>query len=107
MPVAQIQLDAGQGSQIDSTGGGSQNLAEMMKGRLNALKGKLYDQGFKAAHQESVKTLFKVLENLQLKPTDMKVRTLPKTNKAVQEKILAHDDACAFLQLVSFDFGGD
>ena len=37
----------------------------------------------------------------------MKVRTLPKTNKSVQEKILAHDDACAFLRLVNFDFSGE
>lgn len=42
-----------------------------------------------------------------MKPTDMKVRSLPKTNKSVQEKILAHDDACAFLQLVGFDFSSD
>jgi hypothetical protein len=48
-----------------------------------------------------------VLENLQLKPDDVKVRSLPKTNKSVQEKILAHDDACAFLQLAGFDFSGE
>lgn len=47
------------------------------------------------------------MENLQLKPTDMKVRSLPKANKSVQEKILAHDDACAFLQLVNFEFSGE
>ena len=71
------------------------------------LKNKLYDQGNKSAHQDSVKTLFKILENLQLKPNEMKVRSLPKTNKSVQDKILAHDDACAFLQLINFDFSGD
>lgn len=37
----------------------------------------------------------------------MKVRTLPKTNKSVQEKILAHDDACAFLRIINFDFSGE
>lgn len=41
-----------------------------------------------------------------MKPTEMKVRQLPKENKSVQEKILAHDDACAFLRLIGFDFSG-
>ena len=44
-----------------------------------------------------------MLENLQKKPYDIKVRSLPKSNKAVKDKILAYDDACAFLQLVDFD----
>lgn len=87
--------------------GDGPKISQMMQDRLNALKTKLYDQGNKQGHQDTVKTLFKVLENLNLKPTDMKVRSLPKTNKSVQDKILAHDDACAFLQLVNFDFSGE
>ena len=71
------------------------------------MKSKLYDKGNKQGHQDSVKTLFKILENLQLKPTEMKVRSLPKPNKAIQEKILAHDDACAFLRMIGFDFSGE
>lgn len=51
--------------------------------RLMMLKSKVYDKGNKQGHQDSVKTLFKVLENLQVKPNDMKVRSLPKTNKSV------------------------
>ena len=32
--------------------------------------------------------MFKVLENIISKPGDPKVRSLPKTNKSVQQKIL-------------------
>lgn len=48
--------------------------------------------------------MFKVLENLLNKPDDIKVRSLPKTNKAVQEKILAHPPAVKFLETAGFDF---
>jgi len=48
--------------------------------------------------------MFKVLENLLSKPDDMKVRSLPKTNKSVQEKILAHAGAVKFLETAGFDF---
>ena len=48
--------------------------------------------------------MFKILENLLNKPDDMKVRSLPKTNKAVQEKILAHPPAVKFLETAGFDF---
>lgn len=83
VPVAQISLDEeGGAGQINSASGGP-NISSMMAARLNGLKAKLYDQGNKQAHQDCVKTLFKILENLQLKPTDMKVRSLPKTNKSV------------------------
>ena len=99
--------------QIDSSGAGDQkvmrgaDMPNLMSERLNMLKKNLYDKGNQQGHKDTVKTLFKVLENLQLKPNDMKVRSLPKTNKSVQEKILSHDEACAFLRLVGFDFSGD
>ena len=48
--------------------------------------------------------MFKVLENLLNKPDDIKVRSLPKTNKSVQEKILAHAPAVKFLETCGFDF---
>ena len=35
---------------------------------------------------------------------DVKVRSLPKTNKGVQNKILAHPDAVEFLKHAGFDF---
>lgn len=106
VPVAQISLDAGN-DQINSGKLPGFDVVQKLAERLTALKSKVYDKGNKQAHQDTVKTLFKVLENLQLKPTDMKVRSLPKTNKSVQEKILSHDDACAFLQLINFDFTGE
>lgn len=55
-------------------------------------------------HQASVKTLHKVIENIAVNPTEEKYQVLPKTNKGVQEKILAHPEAVNFLQLVGFDF---
>ena len=55
-------------------------------------------------HQASVKTLHKVIENIAVNPTEDKYLVLPKTNKGVQEKILAHPEALSFLQLVGFDF---
>ena len=58
----------------------------------------------KAAHQASVKTLHKVIENIAVNPDEDKYLVLPKTNKGVQEKILAHHEAVSFLQLVGFDF---
>lgn len=48
--------------------------------------------------------MFKVLENLLNKPDDIKVRSLPKTNKSVQEKVLAHKPAIKFLETAGFDF---
>lgn len=35
---------------------------------------------------------------------DVKVRSLPKTNKGVQNKILAHPGAVEFLKCAGFDF---
>jgi hypothetical protein len=49
----------------------------------------------------------KIVENLKMKPTDTKVRSLPKSNKSVNEKILAHKYAVKFLELVGFDFQGN
>lgn len=51
-----------------------------------------------------MKTMFKVIENLLASPDDEKVRRLPKTNKAVQAKILAHNAAVKFLETAGFDF---
>ena len=39
-----------------------------------------------------------------IKPADPKVRSLPKTNKSVQAKILAYPQAVAFLEAVDFNF---
>ena len=47
------------------------------------MKSDLYEKGDKQAHQDSVKTLFKIIENLILKPTEPKVRSMPKANKMV------------------------
>lgn len=74
-----MQIDSSQQKQLAP---GLDTQAKMGE-RLMMLKSKVYDKGNKQAHQDSVKTLFKVLENLQLKPNDMKVRSLPKTNKSV------------------------
>jgi len=51
--------------------------------------------------------LLKVVENLKMKPTDTKVRSLPKSNKSVNDKILSHKYAIKFLELVGFDFSGN
>jgi len=53
------------------------------------MKINVYDKDMKQQHQDTIKTLHKVLDNLILKPTDVKVRSLPVTNKSVQTKILA------------------
>ena len=74
---------------------------------LESMKEALFDQGFKAKHQDTVKTLFKVLENVVLKPEDPKVRSLPKSNKSVQQKILDVPTAVQFLQITGFNFNGD
>ena len=71
---------------------------------LDELKSILYDNGEKQQHQDTVKTLFKVLENLILKENDIKVRQLPKTNKSVQQKILAFPQAIKYLETAGFDF---
>ena len=47
----------------------------------------------KKKHNDCVKTLHKVLENIAVHPAEEKYRQLPKGNKGVQEKILAHTDA--------------
>ena len=61
----------------------------------------------KKKHQESIKTLHKVLENVAINPHNEKFRMLPKGNKGVQEKILAHKDAVAFIELVGFKIGDE
>lgn len=66
------------------------------------MKIKVYDQGRKQDHQESVKTLFKILENIVAKPNDLKVRQLPKGNKSVQAKIVEIPHALEFLELAGF-----
>ena len=71
---------------------------------LDELKKILYDSGDKQAHQDTVKTLFKILENLILKENDIKVRMLPKTNKSVQQKILAFPQAIKYLETAGFNF---
>ena len=71
-----------------------------MKDALNKIKNEADNQG----HKDSVNTLHKVIENLILKPMDNKVRSLPKTNKGVQNKILAHPGAVEFLKNAGFDF---
>jgi hypothetical protein len=47
------------------------------------MKKAVWDKGHEKEHQETVKTLFKVFENLILKPDDVKVRSLPLANKSV------------------------
>lgn len=71
-----------------------------MKASLDQIKKNTDTQG----HKDSVNTLHKVIENLILKPMDVKVRSLPKTNKGVQNKILAHPGAVEFLKCAGFDF---
>jgi predicted transcriptional regulator len=71
---------------------------------LDELKKILYDNGEKQAHQDTVKTLFKILENLIFKENDIKVRMLPKTNKSVQQKILAFPQAIKYLETAGFNF---
>lgn len=61
------------------------------------MKENIYEKGNKQVHQDSVKTLFKVLDNILSKPNDPKVKTLPKTNKSVQQKILEVPHALEFL----------
>ena len=50
---------------------------------LDQLKANVYDNDMKQQHQDCVKTLFKILENLILKQDDPKERSLPKANKSV------------------------
>ena len=71
------------------------------------LKKKLFDKGNRQAQYDVMQTLLKILDNLQKKPDDMKVRTLSKQKAAVKEKILAHDEVCEFLKLINFDFSGE
>jgi hypothetical protein len=54
-----------------------------------------------------VKTLFKVMENIINKKDDPKVRSLPKTNKAVQSKIVEVPHALEFLNVAGFSTSGD
>jgi len=54
-----------------------------------------------------VRTLYKVIENLNINPNDPKVRSLPKTNKSVQQKIMAHPFAVEFLVKVGFDVSNE
>ena len=58
----------------------------------------------KKQHQDSVKTLHKVIENIAVNPGEDKYTNLPKGNKGVQEKILAHREAVSFLERAGFDF---
>ena len=58
-------------------------------------------------HKDSVKTMFKVIDNLLANPNEGKFRSLPKTNKAIQNKILAFKWIVKFLELVSFDFNSN
>lgn len=55
-----------------------------MKQKLIMLKKNIYDKGYREKHISVVKTLLKILENLQSKPDDMTVRYLPKTNKSIK-----------------------
>ena len=48
--------------------------------------------------------MFKIIDNLLQNPNEGKYRTLPKTNKAIQNKILAYKWIVKFLELVSFNF---
>eukprot|EP00347_Sterkiella_histriomuscorum_P021028 403335539 len=57
-----------------------------------------------SAHRDTIQTLLKIVANLITKPLDPAVRRLNKTNATVQKKILNHQYACQFLQLVGFDF---
>ena len=81
-----------------------QNNVDLFKSILGDLKKELWDKGNKQAHQDAIKTMFKVIENLIVSPTDPKVRKLPKTNKAVQSKLLAHQFAVEYLTKCGFDF---
>lgn len=71
------------------------------------MKIKVYDQGRKQDHQESVKTLYKVLDNIVAKPLDPKVRQLPMANKSVQSKIVEVPHALEFLKLAGFKTDGE
>jgi len=48
--------------------------------------------------------MFKIIDNLLQNPNEGKFRTLPKTNKAIQNKIMAFKWLVKFLELVSFNF---
>jgi hypothetical protein len=48
--------------------------------------------------------MFKVIDNLLQNPNEGKFRSLPKTNKAIQNKILAFKWIVKFLELTSFNF---
>jgi len=48
--------------------------------------------------------MFKIIDNLLQNPNEGKFRTLPKTNKAIQNKIMAFKWIVKFLELVSFNF---
>lgn len=68
-----------------------EDLLPKFRSQLKNLAKSLGDD--KKKHNDSVKTLHKVLENIALHPAEEKYRQLPKGNKGVQEKILAHTDA--------------
>lgn len=91
VPVLKIDLDDSEALNL-----------QKMKASLDLIKKDADSQ----SHKDSVNTLHKVIENLILKPMDVKVRSLPKTNKGVQNKILAHKGAVQFLECAGFDFGG-
>lgn len=68
------------------------------------MKTEVYDVGKKDEHKDSVKTMFKILDNLLQNPSEGKYRSLPKTNKAIQNKILLFKWIVKFLELVGFNF---
>ena len=51
-------------------------------------------------HRDTVQTLLKVVSNLIANPLEPKVRRMPKSNQAVQAKILQFRSACNFLSYV-------
>ena len=68
VPVLKIDLDDSEALNL-----------QKMKASLDLIKKDADSQ----SHKDSVNTLHKVIENLILKPMDVKVRSLPKTNKGV------------------------
>ena len=51
--------------------------------------------------------MFKIIDNLLQNPNEDKYRSLPKTNKAIQTKILAYKWVVKYLELVGFNFEGE
>jgi hypothetical protein len=103
VPTLRIDLDE-EAKQSEKKGAAADEMPAYLK-CLSTLQQRLdrVPEG-KSMHQASVKTLHKVIENIAINPTEDKFLMLPKTNKGVQEKILAHPEAVSFLQLVGFDF---